>query len=436
MDLSQIKRVYNSIPRNFLTPLHLLPFSVFCGKQYRNTTERLRRFDSLCYEQQAAIRSKNLIEYLNEAITYTPFYQDVAKKLKVSSITDVEQLNDFPILSKTDIQDQIERFTDLRFKNRRFKVSTGGTTGKQTELYLSNDCYQKEWAFVNQFLSSEGVNENSKRICLRGVNGIPAGELLGYNPLYKEILVSPFKLSKDNIKTQFAKIDSFRPQWIHGYPSSVAEFSRQVSELKLSLKDIKHVLLVSEKIYDNQLEAIALAFDAKVLSFYGMTERLIFAPYKNGSFWPHYMYGVCEEMNDELIGTGFINSATKLIRFRTGDSAEVKKRDGFVHEITSLEGRWGRNYLVGKSGTQITMTALNIHCDALSHVKKYQFRQAKPGSCYLLLVPASGFEVKDQQNIHHAFQQKVGNELIIKCLLVDDIPLTKRGKHEFIVKDF
>jgi phenylacetate-CoA ligase len=435
MNYNKIKNFYNKIPKELLFFLNFLPYSFFCGAEYRRTIKKLHYFDLLSHEEKVKLRNEKLISYLNDAIRYTPFYRDYAKKYRIKSITDVEQFFDFPIISKDDVNESLTRFLDIRFINKRFKVSTGGSTGKQTELYLSNKCYKKEWAFVNFYLSSRGVDVNSKRLSLRGVSGISSENFLGKNPLYKELLVSPFKLSSKNIIDNYPDIKDFCPQWIHGYPSSITEFSNKLVSLDLKLPSIKHILLVSEKLYKQQFSDINAAFNAEVLSFYGMTERLIFATYENGSFWPHYMYGVCEEIDKELIGTGFINGATTLIRFRTGDSASVIKKNHFVHEITSLEGRWGRDYLVGFDGVKITMTALNTHCDSLSLVSKYQFKQYKIGECELLVVPLPGFNHANLNLIKNVFQQKVGKQLLINAKVVENIPLSKRGKHLFIINE-
>ncbi|TVP09752.1 hypothetical protein [Shewanella sp. MSW] len=435
IDLSKIKAVYNSLPKELKYPLFLIPFSIFCGKVYREQYRELEKQLELSHLDVEAIRNARLIEYLNSSIQHTKFYSDVAKKLKITKVVDVEQLFEFPILSKEEIQADLELFLDIRYKNRSYPVTTGGTTGSQTKLFLSNNCYASEWAFVNHYLSKNGVNVNSKRLCLRGVGGIQSSELLGSNPLYKELLLSPFRMNEESILKNINSIQKFNPEWIHGYPSSVREFATILDNLNIELKRIKHILLVSEKAYPDQIEVIQNAFNANILSFYGMTERVIFAPLEGNKYIPNQLYGVTEELNGELVGTGFINSATRLIRYKTGDMAEVTKKGNFVVEINELTGRWGKEYLVGHSGVKITMTALNTHCDALNRVKKYQFYQKIIGFCELLLVVDSSFTSEDKDTIGALFQNKVGGELSISCKIVSKIPLSKRGKHQFIISE-
>jgi phenylacetate-CoA ligase len=434
IDLTKIKSIYRGLPSELLYPLLFVPFSVFCGAPYRKQYKELESISAMSNEQYSEVRNNRLINYLNDSIKYTKFYSDHARSLNIKKVVDIEQLFDFPIISKDQIQEDLEWFLDSRFENNRYKVSTGGTTGKQTQLYLSNDCYSKEWSFVNKYLHDSGVDINSKRLCLRGVTGISPSDLLGHNPLYKELLISPFKLNSKNLLANIGAVKRFDAKWLHGYPSSIKEFCSALEGVKFDVDMIEHILLVSEKIYSEQLIKIQDTFtNAKILSFYGMTERVIFAPLVGDVFVPNQLYGVTEEIDGELIGTGFVNEATRLVRYRTGDTAKVVKKNGFVTEITELTGRWGKEFLLGSSGVKITMTSLNTHCDSLERVKKYQFRQSDVGCCTMLLVVNEEFTHKDEEKLVAVFKSKVGQELKITSKIVSEIPLTARGKHQFIV---
>lgn len=432
INLNLVKAVYNKIPNKALSFLEFLPFSVFCGNSYRQQLREIQQREQLSEYEIQEIRDKRLLQYLNDSIVYTKFYSDFAKSRGMKKIESVDELALFPIICKEQLQSDKDWFLDSRYLKSRFKVTTGGTTGRQTELYLSNDCYSREWAFVNSYLIQNGIHPDAKRLCLRGVQGDGSGRLISNNYLYKELIVSPFCLSEHMVLQEIDQMIKYGAQFIHGYPSSVKELALILKKHKLTIDSIKALLLVSERMYSEQLEVISSVFDAKVLSFYGMTERLIFAPLRNGSFFPDPYYGVVEQIDNELIGTGFINQATRLIRFRTGDSAVVKTKDSFVSEILSIEGRWGREYLVGRSGVKITMTSLNIHSDELSRVQRYQFFQEKQGICEMRLMVAENFTNADMNNVIKAFQHKVGNELNISGKIVSDIPLTSRGKHTFI----
>ncbi|MCW4631009.1 MULTISPECIES: hypothetical protein [Marinomonas] len=435
VDLSKIKKIYKTLPPELFKPLCYLPFSIFCGPSYRKTMYLQNEFSKLTPEIKKVYADNLLVENLNEAIKYVPFYKDFAKTKSISIIESAEQLYDFPIICKDMLSSDLSWFIDNRYKKNSYKVSTGGTTGKQTEFLMSNSLYGIEWAFVNYYLNREGIDVNSKRLCLRGVEGIPVNDLLAYNYLYKELLISPFKLTAKAFSDNYKKILNYNASWIHGYPSSVAELARIVLDLGVCLDSIKHILLVSESATSSQLEIINKAFRAKVVTFYGMSERVVFAPYNSGNYEPNPLYGYTEVLNYEIVGTGFWNKATRLVRYKTGDTLDINESSNLI-KFSQLSGRWGKDYLIGKDGQKITMTSLNIHSDVLNRVRKYQFFQSEVGCCTLRLQVEGSFNKEvDPYLICLAFQNKVGSSLDISYQLVDDIPLTIRGKHRFIVND-
>ncbi|EPS3431558.1 hypothetical protein ACVD55_002992 [Vibrio alginolyticus] len=433
INLSSLRRIYKSMPHQVLSPLNYIPYSLFCGSTYRNKLKELNQVKTKYIDDY---QKDMLINYVNESISYTKYYKDYARSKGFSEIVNVDQLNDFPIIHKDDINSNLDWFVDYRFLNKSFPVSTGGTTGRQTTLLMSNEAYSLEWAFVSKFLKDNGVDINSRRLCLRGTDGIDPCSLFGFNHLYKEMLISPFRLTEENVLSAYKQILKYGARWIHGYPSSVSEFARVLKGLNLKLPNIKHILLVSEKLYPEQEQIISEVFGCNILTFYGMTERVIFAPKYDKRFIPNKLYGFTESIDGELVGTGFINKATRLIRYSTGDHAqsELSSNSG-VETIDEILGRWGKEYLVGVNDTKITMTSLNIHSNVLENVIKYQFHQKEKGKCTLLIQPSSSFNFGEEHIVSSEFSKKTGSELIIEPRIVNSIPLTSRGKHQFIVSE-
>jgi len=434
ISLSKIKSIYHHTPQPIKNVLLRVPFGLFLGSDYRRHLSHLKAFDLLSLEEKIVASEVQLLNYVNNAIKDTPFYIDIAKQKGWRKIESMDQFFELPLLTKEQLTADLKWFTPNHVKNS-YTVTTGGTSGKQTELLMSNDAYKKEWAYKTLMLEKSGININSKRVCLRGVDFYGSKSSVRYNPLYKEIQVSPFKLNESEFKNILSKVRSFKPKWIHGYPSSIYEFARLCKLQGIDYIRLNAALLVSEKLYPEQAELIESVLGTKLLSFYGMTERVIFAPQEeNGNFVPDLAYGYTEEREGQLIGTGYVNNATRLIRYCTGDEVMVAKQGELVTNITSLKGRWGKEYLVGKKGTKITMTSLNVHSEELHFIKCYQFYQSENGKCLLKIVLSEHYTptVAELNGVKAVFQQKVRDELAIALKIVDEIPLTKRGKHKFI----
>lgn len=434
ISLSKIKNLYQRAPQPVKNLLLGLPFSMFLGSEYRNQLKYLRAFSSLTLDEKIVSSEIKLLSYLNEAILDTPFYKDLATQKGWNKIESMEQFFEFPLLTKEQVTEDLKWFTPSHI-DKKFTVTTGGTSGKQTEVFMSNEAFKKEWAYKTLMLEKNGIDINSRRICLRGVDFYGSQSSVRYNPLYKEIQVSPFKLNESSFESIIKKVKLFKPEWIHGYPSSVYEFSRLCQLYNIKDLKLKGALLVSEKLYSDQAELIETVLGVKLISFYGLTERVIFAPkIEKNEFIPDLSYGYTEEKDGQLIGTGYINNATRLIRYCTGDEVSVRKRGELVLAMTSLKGRWGKEYLVGKQGTHITMTSLNVHSEVLHFIKSYQFFQSEPGECQLKIVISKNYNPSEVEfkKVKLVFQQKVGDELDINLKIVDEIQLTKRGKHKFI----
>lgn len=434
ISLNTIKQIYHKTPAPVKKSLLHVPYSIFLGKLYRDHVAYLKSFEECSFEQKKLASEKRLLNYLNEAIHDTPFYIDFAKKKGWKEIIDMEQFYELPLITKEQLTDNLDWFTSQNV-TRKYNVTTGGTSGKQTELFMSNEAYRIEWAYKKCLLDKHSININSRRVCLRGVDFYGDKNVCRYNPLYKELLISPFRMSSNNIEEIFKEIEQHKPTWLHGYPSSISEFAKLCKANGKSYKNFKFALLVSEALYPDQEKAIKEVFDIDLASFYGMTERVIFAPASNsGGFVPDLSYGYTEEHNGELVGSGYINDATRLIRYRTGDEVEVEKDGQLVTHINSIKGRWSTEYLVTRSNVKLTMAALNVHSDELSFVKRYQFFQNEKGKCELRIIPNTKVKPTHQQleAARGVFQAKVEKELDIAVSVVDDIPLTKRGKHKFI----
>jgi phenylacetate-CoA ligase len=209
----------------------------------------------------------------------------------------------------------------------------------------------------------------------------------------------------------------------------------------------------SEGLEGGQREAIEAAFGCRVYTWYGHSERVVLGSEceQDRAYHQFPDYGILEVISHdqehpevaggtgEIVGTGLLNRAMPLIRYRTGDSARVlepecrcgRKFDRF----DSVEGRWAQEFVVGKSGTRISLAALNIHGQVFRHVARYQYFQDTPGVLEIRVVPTEGFSPDDRRGIEKAYAAKVRDELIIKTVEVSAIPMTARGKVKRFIQE-
>ena len=87
----------------------------------------------------------------------------------------------------------------------------------------------------------------------------------------------------------------------------------------------------------------------------------------------------------------------------------------------------------GINGSYFSLAALNMHDDVFDHVKRFQYHQTDVGECILKIVPAPTFDKEMINQIKFAYSRKLGKQLLMRVELVQDIPLTVRGKHRMLV---
>lgn len=447
--LDKLKSTYLRLPDKIKNIVSLVPPSILLGRFYCEHSEFLRRSENWLGVELAEYQERSLLDIVEFAANTVPYYRDLFNELGIPSrLQSIEDFKKIPYLTKEIVLREKDRMiSDIIPISSRYKVTTGGTSGTPLEFWMSSEAYAKEWAFVHDFCFRYGIKNTDKKLGFRGV-AFPRADEGVYsqiNPIYRELQISPFHITDENIFALKNKILNFKPRYIHGYPSSVFQFARIASEQGWSeLLQLKGVFLISESVFDFQEDLIANAFKCPVFSHYGQTERLIFAGSTpgNSGYFCDPRYGYTEAFEGELVGTGFLNKAMPMLRYRTGDSVKLDadiKLDlkGFAAfpRIIEIEGRWLQEMVVGKSNTLISVTALNMHSDLFRNVFRFQYIQSERGKLVLAVIPKVGYKSHiDNERIYSAFIDKVGQELDLEIIQVGEINLTNRGKHKFLIQ--
>lgn len=448
--LSKLKQLYLQLPDGVKNIVSLIPPSVLLGKYYREQCRFLEMSSEWSGKELADYQKTSLFDIVEFAATTVPYYRDLFLKLGLSSrLHSIEEFQCIPYLTKEIVLEEKERMlSDAVPLKSRYKVTTGGTSGTPLEFWMSSEAYAKEWAFVHDLNRRFDIEPTDRKIGLRGVPFLRASEGVysQLNPVYRELQLSPFHLTEEIVNSLKTEISEFKPKYIHGYPSAVSELARLATEgaWGRSLK-LKGVLVISESLFPFQEELISDAFGCSVFSFYGQTERLVFAGNAPGisGYLVDPRYGYAEDLEGELIGTGFLNRAMPMLRYRTGDKVKIDTTinpnlNGIISfpRISEIEGRWLQEMVVGKNKTLISVTALNMHSDLFKNVLRFQYRQQHAGKLTLVVVPKSDYRNDvDPIKINNAFKDKVGTEIDLQIIESDEIPLTNRGKHRFLIQE-
>lgn len=451
MNLNNLKKLYGSSP-NFIKKIYsAIPWEIRMGKEYKKAYSFLEKSLFWSEEKWHEYQTKELKSLLKYCQDNIPFYQK--QFLKYNIDTDAKDIwNEFyklPFLDKKIVTENIDEFIPTS-NIKSYSATTGGTTGKPMQIYYDKDSFAKEWAYKIFFWHKAiGYKPTDKKATFRGVSS--KDKFFVENPIYNEIRFSPFNMEGDAMEIIVSKLLDYSPKYIHGYPSAIEQLANYFEKHNLRLMDLKGVMLISENIYEPQRKKIENVFGCNIYSFYGHSERLLFASMLDDLdvYYSHPAYGITELIDDtdkpitaygklgELVGTGFINKAMPLLRFKTGDYSSWSDKSSEVNmpKLDGVKGRWAQEYLIGKRGKKISMTALNMHSEVYSKIKQMQYVQTQRGYVTLKIVKENSFLQNDEQTILKEHMEKLGEEFALNFSYVDALEKTPAGKTKYLIQE-
>lgn len=334
-------------------------------------------------------------------------------------------------------------------------VTTSGSSGQPLKFLLDRERSVIEWAFLNDAWSQIGYTAGAKRALLRGfeIENVDK-QPWEYDAGLRELRLSSFHLSKHWLPTYVKQIQKKKISFLHGYPSALEILARHLVQQGRSelANTTKGIILTSEAHYPHQISLYRTAFPkAKIVSFYGLSEKVLFAvsdPTDPFLFWFNPIYGIAELINTDgspitkigdrgaLVGTGLQFRGTPFIRYDTGDVAELavlpSVSNGFRLGVRNITPRRSTEYLVGRDGSLISMSALNIHSAAYTTMEIFVIEQDTPGHAVVKAVVAAGRTEDEVSAFIDEIGRKTGKNLIFTIEIVSDIPPGPRGKRSWV----
>ena len=438
-----------------------IPLPVRYGKVFRDTYSFLQKSQWWSREQLEQYQKEQLARLLNHAYQNVPYYRKIfdERRLKPADIKGPQDLVLLPYLTKEIIRGQSADLLAKNVPNKLLQyVTTGGSTGAPLGFYIHRNMTEaQEWAFVWRQWNWAGYSFGERKVVLRGgmIHGFRKGQRKKweYRPSDKSLILSSYDLTEENLKVYFDLINKFKPTAIQGYPSSLYILANFLKDNNLELSNLRCVLTSSENLYPHQKETIEHFLGGKIYDHYGNTERnVLIMQCEKGNYHSIVEYGITElieitegylsgdEQRREVVGTGFLNYAMPLIRYKTGDIVVLTDRACSCGKkypiIERIEGR-EQEYIVTKNNDAIPLnTAIfSIHEKEWANVKKIQFLQEKKGELVIFLIPSALANPPElAAYVLSLFKQKLGDHFTLEIKVVDEIQLTERGKQRILIQ--
>ncbi len=451
--LYPLLRIYGRSPRWMRSlagrTYRQLPETVRFGARYGEFVQLAARFEDANVADVEAWRLAKLQETLIHAGTHCPYYRSTFAEhgfdpLKLQSTDDLRAC---PTLDKRAIQENRDGLASQAISAReRLYITTGGSTGVPVGFYLQKGVSRpKEQAFLETMWGRVGYTKGSRLAVIRGhvTSNADQGRIDDYDSTRDWLMLSSYHLTPQRAAEYLEKIETFKPDFLHAYPSAVLQLAQLLVTQRQSWRlPLRGILCGSEWMSLDQKTLVEKVFGCRVYRWYGHSERVILAgegrTSPNFYFFPTYgfvEFGAPDADGlQEVIGTTFDNFAMPLIRYRTGDYVRVT-HTGLEFPwaaVSEIAGR-GQEFLVTRSGRRISLTAFNMHDTIFDGFVAVQFRQDEPGQAEFRFIPNSRFQESQLGALRRRLSEKLGPDFAIELKASSELEKTSRGKHRWLV---
>lgn len=455
-----VKKILKKLPKKIKSNSFLLNiYSKLFHRQNalleKNTLNKLRDIEGYNLEEINELQQKMLFNMLKYAYENTDYYKAIfdANNIDLMSIDSFKKI---PILNKSIIRNN----TDSLISKKTPKIllglrNTGGSTGEPLEFYSDSATGAIDNAHHWYLYSLMGYEKNDVIVSCGG-NSIP--EKLREKNIYwhendkkcvwGELGFSVLYLTDFTIDYYIRKLIEIEPAILRGYPSFFDRLAQYILDNDIQLNfAVKGINLTAEMCSVSQRETIEKAFSSLVYFEYGHTEVCLYCYTTDNKYIYESspIYGYIEVLDDndndiaigkigKIIVTGFNNHGMPFIRYDTGDMGELLYKNGGLVHFKKIVGR-NQDYILSSDNQKIYLTALIFgqHLHAFKNIIQWQIVQNSIGLVELKVIKRKGFSNEDEIEIRANFEGVAKVSVTFKY--VESIPLTKRGKHLFLIQN-
>lgn len=459
---SSFKNLYDKLPVS-LQNLAVSGFSVALDYQrYGGKFQEFKRFletsqwssDSELREYQGE-RLRQLIEYVYE---HVPYYRQVMgeRGLTPADVQSVEELEKLPLLTKEIVR---QRFSDLLSDefdiNTVARGNTSGTTGSPLEICYDDSMIRMNYAVLDrqyQWADTNLGRFGDRVAVIRGNVIVPLKQrrppFWRYNYLHRQLLLSSFHLSRENLAAYIQEIARFNPRVLDGYPSTLYVLAKYLKNEGRKLP-LHAVLSSSETLYDFQRQTIEESFDCRVYDYFGSAERVLFAAECDAHMGHHICseYGVTEILDFDwqptpigeegtLVATALHNFAMPMIRYVTNDRSALKREEckcGRALPLMEDVATKAEDFLTLKDGRIISPSVLTHPFKPLTTIEESQIIQKSLEEVVVKVVPGPGFVEDHAQLLKHGLQERLGSDVEIHIETVSKLERSSSGKFKWVI---
>ena len=323
----------------------------------RPKLRQLRRSAALPFDQRLQRQRQMLAQIVQLAGDKIPYYRDLFKRLGFNPsrlARDSAYLSDLPYLTKDTIREQGRQLLNPDFPEESLhRRMTSGSTGPSLPVYYSQDALDFS-AAVNLFaleLAGKKRHFSEVHLASRFPQTFPLKDCLKERikcAALNRTVIFTDSLDQEDLQLICQKLRRIRPYLLQGHPSTMHALALHLEGRGISSPQALDVFeSTGEVLTNNKRHTIEAVFNCRVVNRYGNAEFGVVAYEKLND--PQHRLKIIDQVaypetattpdgSQELVLTGLFNPAMPLIRYRTGDLADIVRDEQGIY-LTNLQGR-------------------------------------------------------------------------------------------------
>ncbi len=417
------------------------------GKAYGDALQLLQKSRSWSAEALREYQEALLKDLVAHAALHVPYYREIFRERGLSSkdIRSADDLARLPYLTREIVR---ERKDDLLAENAprwdRLPAHTGGSTGSPLDFYMSRATQGIERALAFSHLLGLGYRPGETIAVIRGDTFADRRKRYRYFPGSGQLIFSFQDLDEAALSDVVDVLTRFRPSVVRGFPSTLHILCNWMELRGREIPRPKYVVTSSEVLSDSLRNTIQRVLKAKVADWYGLNEMTVAAGQYSCTrcYHVHGELGIMELIPSqgdtfEIVGTGLHNFTMPLLRYRTGDLAEISNGCpvcGSPHQrITGLVGRNGDMVLTPERRI-ISPSLIDYSFNNLPEIREGQIVQEDLKTIRVKVVPWDRLSDATRDRLITEIESYLQSPtMTVSIEIVDHIPQTLAGKRPIVV---
>lgn len=445
-------RLPNFIQNLVITIFNFLNYKNRYGGNYRRFLNEFKNNNNLSLSELKEIQKNKYAFLIKNSIKKSDFYKNLYKV--IDNPEKIENLSKLPIIKKEILKANIKNIQTIRSKDGIIS-KTGGTTGKSLEVLFTKQNLQERFAALDNFRTSFGYKLGQRTAWFSGKEFISKKDVKNNifwktDYYYKVRYYSTFHIKDSYLKFYLKNLIKFKPVFISGFPSSIAELASFGLRKNIDFPDnfVKAIFTTSETLSDEMRFSIETFFKSKIYNQYSASEG---APFifecSKGNLHLDIQSGVFEVLDSSdqpavsgrLIVTSFTSMGTPLIRYDIGDSIELSdekcncgNNNPIIKRILGRED----DFLFSPENGKTNFVNLANAIKEVKGIVKTQFVQNNLNKVIInMVVDVQEYDDFQKSVLLRNLRSRLGNKIALEINLLESIPLAKSGKFRFIINN-